>query len=279
MLTEEAIDALLQAARAGSVPVTLYSNDTRRHVYLPVGGGGAGEMRIIDQEAGAATPYRKRGTVLVFDAASFNRIIADNSDAGNAVIYIDRDPAKPAISAVLNGHSDEGPGWGDFRVHLTPRPTPQWTKWRGIDGKMLPQAEFAEFIEDNLADIVDPPGAQALEIASHLEATRSASFKSAIRLNSGAVQLQNLEDLDAKVGPGRIEVPTLFKLALAPFQGIPAYAVEARFRYRIADGRLLLGLKLQRIEDVMRAVLDDIVGQIDAPSAAIVEGIPPEPTK
>lgn len=279
MLTEEAIDALLQAARAGSAPVTVYATDTRRHVYLPVGGGGAGEMKIIDQEAGALTPSRKRGTSVVFDGPSFNRILADNTDAGAAVVYVDRNPDKPAIAAVLNGHGPDGPGWGDFRVHLVLRHTPQWTKWRGIDGAMLPQAEFAEFIEDNLADIVDPPGAQALEIASHLEATRSAAFKSAIRLNSGAVQLQNLEDLDAKVGPGRIEVPTLFKLALAPFQGSPAYGVEARFRYRIADGRLQLGLKLQRVEDVMRAVLDDIVGQLEASGAAIVEGLPPDPTR
>lgn len=279
MFTKEAIDALLLAARAGSEPITIYNAGTQRHVYLPVGPHGGGEMRTINQEAGQATPFRKRGTVTVFDVASLNRLCGENIGAGDATVYINRDPDQPTVTAVLNGHGAAGPGWGDFRLNLAFRPTPQWTKWRSIDGRMLPQAEFAEFIEDNLADIVDPPGAQALEIASHLEATRSASFKSAIRLNSGAVQLQNLEDVDAKVGPGRIEVPTLFKLALAPFQGSPAYAVEARFRYRIADGRLQLGLKLQRIEDVMCAVLDDIVGQIDAPGAVIVEGLPPDPTK
>lgn len=275
---ENNLQAVIEAARKGVEPVKLHTTDTRALFFAPLGQKGEGVFHEHNIEAGADAPFRKRGTVKVFDAASFNMVLADNADAGNIAIYIDRNVEKPSVVAVLNGHGKDGPGWGDFRAEIVFRPTPQWAKWNGIDGKMLPQHAFAEFIEDNLADIAEPSGAQALEIASHLEATRTVNFKSAVRLSSGAVQLQNLEDTEAKVSAGRIEVPEQFILALAPLQGLPLYRVPARFRYRITDGKLTLGIKLQRVEDLMREVLTDVVAKIErGANVSVIEGIAPAP--
>lgn len=270
------IKDIIETARQG-VPFQTIERDTHYQVvYLPHGAGGQGEIVTVNLEKHQSEPARKRGVVAVFDAASFSRILEDNQDAGDITVYIDRNPDKPAIVGVMNGHGAKGPGWGDFRVSMVFRETPQWAKWRKIDGQMLDQAAFAEFIEDNLSDIADPSGAEVLEIASYLEATRSVDFRSAIRLPSGQVQFRNEEKIEAKVKAGEIAVPEIIALGIAPIQGLPPFRVEARFRYRIQDGRLKLGVRLQRVEDLMREVIEQSVSALVLPEgAARVEGIPP----
>jgi len=238
-------------------------------VYLPK----AAEGRIEDLQRFLPTPRRKAGTITVFDAASFNAMVAENTDAGPATVYVDRDVNSPAIIAVLNDHGLEaGPGWRDFRVQIEFRQTPQWKKWRAMDGKMVGQAEFAEFIEDNIADIAEPVGAEMLEIVTYLQATRTTDFKSGVRLSNGNVQFVNIENTEARVGAGRVEVPEQFKLAITPFQGLPLFAVPAKFRYRLNDGKLTMGLKLERIENLMNQVLNETVSQIT--SENIIQGKP-----
>lgn len=268
MMDENDMQSVIAAAREGVAPVLqtpgnlVFSPQTRDFVSL---------------EAFLPAPTRKRGTVTVYDAASLNMVIADNSDAGNVVIYLDRDLNNPRIVAVLNDCGANGPGWRDFRAEIAFRQTPQWQKWKAIDGKMMPQASFAEFIEENLSDIADPPGASMLEIVTYLEATRTVNFKSAVRLSNGAIQLHNAEDIDAKVGSGRIEVPETFTLGLRPFLGTEPYSIPARFRFRIQDGKLHLGFKLQRVEDLMQQLIDDVVAKIErGANVSIIEGKAPE---
>ena len=266
------MQAVIDAARFGMTPVTVDANAAHIVSYTPTHG-----YHETNSETGLPKPLRKRGSVVVFDAASFNMVLADNADAGDIAIYIDRNPTRPAVVAVLNGHGKTGAGWGDFRASIQFRKTPQWEKWTAIDGKMLGQAAFAEFIEDNLEDIADPAGATMLEIATYLEATRTTNFKSGIRLSSGQIQFQNLENLDAKVGAGQIAIPETITLGLAPVQGCPVYRVPARFRYRLTDGKLTLGVKLQRVEDLMASVLDDVVAKIErGANISVIEGIAPD---
>jgi uncharacterized protein YfdQ (DUF2303 family) len=270
------MQAVIDAARQGAAPSKLTEVGTKQWWLVPGIAGHPSAVQLIDTEKAADKPSRKRGTVVCFDAASFNQVLADNADAGNIAIYIDRNPDKPSVVALLNGHGKAGPGWGDFRVSIEFRATPQWTKWKGIDGKMLPQAEFAEFIEDNVEDIATPSGAQMLEIATYLEATRSTNFKSGIRLGSGEIQFQNMENIDAKVGVGQIAIPETFTLGIAPIFGLPPYSVPARFRYRIQDGKLLLGIKLQRVETMMSAIVEDVVGKIErGTNVSVLDGVAP----
>lgn len=289
-MDENNMQAVIDAARTGAVATKLEGNGAVSHFLIP--GSDGGNIKTIDLESGQSIPLRKRGTVQVFDAASLNEILAANHDAGNITIYINRDVNTPSIVAVMNGNGELGAGWGDLRAEIVFRFTPQWLKWKAIDGKMLPQLTFAEFIEDNLGDIVTPTGADMLEIAQDLSAKRSADFKSNVRLADGRIQFQNVENMEAQVGPGQIAIPTSLTLGLAPVYGLPPFKIDARFRYRIEGGKLLLGIKLQRVEDIMSAVVNDMVvgtegteGRasvkgIDAPAGAVmVEGLAPAVTK
>jgi hypothetical protein len=53
-----------------------------------------------------------------------------------------------------------------------------------------------------------------------------------------------------------------------PIQGADTFKIPARFRYRIVDGKLRLGLKLLRIEEVMDQIFDEAVKNI-----AVGEGV------
>lgn len=265
-------DSIIKAAREGCQAQTLDS--AAGVVFLPSHGEGKGE--VIDLEQYQSRPRRKHGSVVVFDAASFNQVIKDNSDAGNIAIYFDRNPNKPSVAAILNGNGISGPGWGDFRVAIEFRPTPQWEKWKARDGKMLSQIDFAEFIEENLEDISDPPGAAMLEIASQLQVIRTVNFKSKVTLSSGAFIFQHDQDDNAKVSAGQIDVPQTFTLGVAPIFGLASYAVPARFRYRIEDGKLRLGFKLQRIETMMAQIIEDVIAKIErGANVSVMDGLPP----
>ena len=268
--------AVIDAAVASAAPTKLTEAGTVQWWLVPGVGGAESDVHEVNTAGALGKPTRKRGTVTVFDAASFNQILMDNGDAGDIAIYIDRNPDKPSVVALLNGHGKGGPGWGDFRAAIEFRATPQWAKWRAIDGKMLTQVLFAEFIEDNVEDIADPAGATMLEIATYLEATRSVNFRSGIRLSSGAIQFQNAEAIDAKVGAGQIEIPEKFTLGVAPIFGLPPYKVPVRFRYRIQDGKLMLGIKLQRVEDMMAQIIEDVIVKLERGSnVSVMDGLPP----
>lgn len=258
--------AIIDAARVGVTPPTLRPDV----VYLPQ------SNKIESLDRFNPTPSRKTGTVTCFDAASFNQVLKDNGDAGNVAIYLDRNPDAPSVVAVLNGNGAAGPGWGDFRAKIQFRPTPQWQKWKAQDGKMLPQVTMAEFIEENLEDIADPAGATMLEIASQLQLIRTVNFRSKVTLQSGVFGFQHDQDDKAMVGAGTVDVPQIFTLGIAPIFGLPSYRVPARFRYRVAEGKLTLGYKLQRIETMMAQIVEDLIAKIErGANVSVMDGLPP----
>lgn len=268
---EHDMEHVITAARLSDKAHKIVEVGSKLHYLVPTQNGP--QNIVIDLEAGLSLPVRKRGLVQVFDAVSFNAILEANADY-TPTIYINRDANAPAIVGVLNGNDVNGPGWGDFRAEIVFRFTPQWLKWKALDGKMIGQVEFAEFIEENLGDVVSPAGADMLEIAQDLSAKRSVDFKSNVRLADGRLQFQNVENMEAQVGAGQIAIPTSITLGVAPVYGLPPFKVEARFRYRIESGKLRLGIKLQRVEDIMAAVVNDMVnGTIAVEGRAAVVGI------
>ena len=264
------LQAVIDAARAGAETKTLHEDGHVMVVYVPGHGDHPGRTEVVTKAT--LEPYRATGAVAVFDAVSLSTLIAVNSYA-HTTVYVDRNPTKPAIVAVLNDHGRDGPGWRDHRVSIQFRKTPQWEKWSAIDGKFLSQMEFANFVEDNLLDIVTPAPADMLEISQHLEVIRTTSFKSSSRPKSGLVKFRNESD---DTTAENVTIPDALVLELAPFVGSPKSLITARFRYRIEGGGLKLGVKLQRIEEVVAEVMDAIVAAIDLPEGAVmVEGVAP----
>lgn len=232
-----------------------------------------GTLEVVNraEDRYLASPRRKTGLIKVYDADSF--LAVWNKQAYDAS-EVFADPIAFKVTGVINADSDAADGiagWRDHTVVLESRKTPQWAAWESRDGQLLEQQSFAEFVEDRVVDFVTPTGAEMLELAQTFMANTKVDFKSAAILSSSQRALQFEETIAARAGhKGQIEIPASFEVGLTPFEGGAAYRVNARFRYRIREGHLSLGFKLDRPEDVLRTAFGDV-------RAAIAESIGDRP--
>lgn len=234
-----------------------------------------------------AAPARKKGTTVLNDAESFI-IVVNDQKGDNTRLFSTIEP--PTFTAVFN-HTAQGTGWGDHRAHYATPLAPEWKAWTGMDGKKANQVDLAQFIENNLIDVVfidknaegapvgevgSPDGATLLEVCRTLEAKKKVDFKSAIRLADGSTQFTYDEDVSGSARQGQLAVPEQFSLGIPVFENGAKYRVDVRLRYRIADGgQLTMWLELIRphktIEHAVKELRESIAG---ATNLKILNGAP-----
>ncbi len=245
---------IIDTATAAAEPTRL--SDTLYGFVVP----NAGTVRLIDIETQRPTPLRKRGHVTLHTAGSLATYVTTHMATGTS-IYADVERA--TIVAVMNDHSVSEPGWGDHQATLTLRHPPGWRLWMSRNAQLSTQEKFAEHIESGLAEIVEPPAADLLEIAQHFQANIKVAFRSAKSLANGQRQLTYEETIDSKAGQkGQLTVPETFTVALQPFEGSATFRVLARLRTRISDGTLAIGYVLDRPEKIWRHAFDDVLTEI-----------------
>ena len=213
------------------------------------------------REAAQVVAIRKKGTAELLDLASFITYAKDQNC--NDVGYIYANPDARKFTAVFNDyHMEVIAGWRDHRASYTAAFTPEFTKWlnkNGVDHSMG-QIQFAEFIEDNMADIVTPFADQLLTVATTIQAKTDINFSSAKRLDNGQVQLGYTEVIDAKAGAdGALTIPREFELGLRLFKNGNGYKLKARLKYRMRDGAVRFWYELDRPE---RAIEDAFAGYV-----------------
>lgn len=228
----------------------------------------AGEIWEVHDTYPTGTPRRSTGTVEVHDAESFVEAIvyrasADSGALGDVVVYADASTC--ALVAVLNDDRPERPDWRDYRVSLRLTRTEEWAAWVAGQG-LGSQQRFAERIEDGLREIVDPSGAEMLELAQTLHINVGVKCKSGHRLANGETQFTYEEDVQASAGKtGTLSIPNEFTLGIVPFIGMEEqpYEVKARLRFKPPrGGDLQIGYILDRPEAVERDAFADIVRRV-----------------
>lgn len=210
-------------------------------------------------------PTRTAGTVELRDQKSFVAYVADRKTKGTR-LYGTHTP-KPGFVAVLNDHQAVEPiaGWRDDRATFECPLSREWQTWTAANGKQMTQEDFARFIEDNLPDVADPPAADMLEISRSLEAKKKVNFASGLRLSNGQHQITYEETVEGTAAKGRLMVPETFALGIAVFEGGDRYHVEARLRYRIADGgKMTMWYDLLRPHKVLEDALSFVWKAIEA---------------
>jgi len=182
-----------------------------------------------------------------------------------------------AITAVLDWHGTDLVGEGNHQARYSLSLTSELHAWLGINGKLMSQSQFAEFIEEHLDDIHSPAPADVLTVANSLSGKRNVAFKSINNLANGDRSLVWEETTDAK-SAGDIRVPSEIVLRIPVFRGAEEatmFEIRALFRYRINDGKLSFEVKLLQVDRIRETAFDHLVEVITEGLNAAFEGKAP----
>lgn len=270
-------------------------------------------LQVRDLERYQDRPVRARGSAEVHDAESFVALVRRWGTEGTTLWATQptTGAAAPSITAVLNDHDPVdlkhtapdatpefhthtptiiGGGWGDHRVTLVTRPDVDWRAWAlrdaghpdptVADRAWMDQVKLAEFLHDQLPNIVDPNPGELLDAVTTFEAKQNVTFNSAVRLEDGAVQMQWVENTDRGTA-GTTQVPSKLTVRIRPFYGAPAVDLDVWIRYRIAKGTIRFGLFRHRPD-----IAEDGAWQrwctevsVGLPGLPLVQGVPAGPVQ
>lgn len=230
-------------------------------------------------------PMRRLGTLQAYDAASFITIVNDYKSSATRIYGNKRPPEKGSVPqetklvAVFDDNAAEQPGWGGFTCAYHMQWSFEFRRWMEWNGKQVGQEQFAVFMEDRYLEVVSPDALTMLEISRSMQAARSANFKKAIHLESGSTQFAYEDTVDAQAGKnGELVVPETFTIAIPVFHGGVKYALNARLRFRLGDGRLALWYEFIEPHRVMEHAIDEVWDAVkEGTSIAVRNAAPPSP--
>lgn len=164
------------------------------------------------------------------------------------------------IVGLIDYHGKDQAAHVAHRATLRLSASVEWALWTKISGQLMPQLEFARFIEENGADIMAPAAADLLEAVRDLQAHRKVNFTKAVRTASDNENFEFTSETEAKTRGG-IELPTRFVLGIPVYFGEPDTEIHAFLRWKIDpdEGGLKLGIALHRAEHVRQSIFQQIV--------------------
>ncbi|WP_337878410.1 DUF2303 family protein [Caldimonas sp.] len=255
-LTDHTIRSLAELGAALTRPTRNPDPHGTHFVALPPGWG------LHDLPTDEVPPHPK-AAVKLRDAASFIRYVNDHKEARSR-IYATLEPAR--FLAVLDDFqtSDtaglaEQADWREFRVEFTVPPSREWQTWTSENRKQMSQLGFAEFLQDQLPDVIAPSGADLLEMSLNFEAAQSGHFVASQRLQDGSHNLTWRADNSG----GTVHLPELIKLCIPVFENEAPREIDARLRYRVKDGALTIWFELVRPHKVLEAAFRETWARIE----------------
>jgi uncharacterized protein YfdQ (DUF2303 family) len=260
-------DVIEELARQAAKPHPVVPGE----VYAVTDRGGV--HHVLDLEHLLENPRRKTGRYQPATIKAFSDYVVTHAGLGTS-IWIDRPSA--SITAIIDDHTEHTPGWGNHRATVALQRTPEWKHWLAADGHYVGQEAFAEHLQDGIEEIRVPDAATMLEIAQSIQGRTNADWKTGTRLDNGEVQFAYQEEVQAGAGrSGQLEVPQEFELAVAPFYGEQPAPITARLRYRIKEGVLRIGYKLNRPDDLELQILGEIETRLSESFTHVYQGTPP----
>lgn len=222
------------------------------------------------------SPRRRSARLAVTELDSFIDAVNRWKLADRTTIWAET--SRPLLVAVIddNPKGQEGAGWrSEFTLTYQPPHSPEWKRWTACSGKELSQDEFAQFLDDNLADVTTIPSAakgeypspvELLEMARNLSIHTNGSFERLIDPTNGTGKLV-IKDEHAAYST---KIWKHFPLALRVFDGGKHYHVDARIRFRLVNGKALFTYSLHLADEIARTAFQEIRAVV----AEKCEGVP-----
>jgi uncharacterized protein YfdQ (DUF2303 family) len=250
--TEAGTIAALAAKASGAHIVK--SSDKREFLIVP---SGFSDKEVSDAYGlKLAKPKYINQTVTIETADSLVDYV--NRFKGNDTVLF-AEISSNRIVALLDYHAPIEAAHVAHRAKLELPFSEEWSLWTRMSGKLMPQLDFARFIEENAADIRTPSAGELLDACRDLQIRRKVNFIKAVRTASDNENFEYSEDTSATTKKGDLELPTKFVLGLPVYFGEPETEVHAFLRWRLDDGQLTLGIQLHRVEHVRQAIFKQIV--------------------
>jgi len=225
-------------------------------------------MAMVSLEQYLESPTRIHRALIATTLESFNRYYNEFKDAvkGNSRIYVDGETV--CVVGILDDHQVDGgalPSWCDHRVIYKCPYSRQWEAWMNMDRRKVGQVEFAEWLEDRTQDVQEPSGADLLSLALDLQVHRKVVYGSATRLESGEHSFSYSEDNQT----GTVEIPASIQLGIPVFQDGTNYAITARFRYRLSEGKLVLWFELVEPQKYVEDAFNEVIAAVNEATETI----------
>lgn len=209
-------------------------------------------------------PDRKVGSANVATLDSFidltNRHKTDHS-----AIFADTNWKSPSLTAIIDYHHKERDGQPDNGKHRIHYPFPlsdEWKAWIGMDGVALQQQEFAEWMEDHIHELTSPDTLEEeqylksfgfkvafpndiMTLSRGLKVHAETRVKSNVVLQSGEGEIAFEEEHRTQDG-GKLVIPGMFIINVAPFFMGDTTRIPVRLRYRVHGGAVTWFFKLYR---------------------------------
>lgn len=222
----------------------------------------------LEQFQPTRKPQYIQRTVAMLESSSFCDYV-NRFKLASSLIFVVVSDTGAKFKAVLDYHG--APASPEFCGHTAlyeTLPTKEWADWMANDKKAMDQVEFASFIEDHMHLIVEPAGADLLELITNIEGHANARFESAMRLQSGGMKIAFNEDVEVRGGnavtkEGSIELPKTIAASIAPFQGAEAVAVTARLKFRIKKPSLVLWYETVQPHIIVRDALKRVLAEVN----------------
>lgn len=244
-------------------------------------------------------PRVRETTDRVQDLASLIALTKRHAHAPETVVLAFADRAAPRIVTVFDYH----PANADRRdarrrAHQVIYPcalSEEWQAWVKVHRQGMKQAQFAEFIEDRISDVVVPSDtefpaakqfatlmgmrladpAELVQLSRGLQVTLGSTFKQAQALSTGESSLTfETRHETTQVANTPVQVPGLFLIAIPAFFGGQRFVMPVRLRYRVSNGGLEWTLVLHRHEqafdDAFRGMLAEI--RTECPAIPVLLG-------
>lgn len=259
---KEVVELLLKVGKQnGAMQIEhVCAADGKPFALVPAG------MEIKDlSEHIPANPDRKRVCVKLNSVISFIEYVNEHKSAHTRIFASMNEPPY-TMTAAVDYHETGPDGKAELITHtavLQLQETDEWKTWKGSDKKAFEHVEFALFIEENLLDVVDPDHADLLEVSMSLQVRDNGYLTSAHKLQDGSVHLDYKADIEAKAGVnGDLTIPEKITINIPVFRGVPAKDIEAYFRYRKHNGRLVLFYQLIRPQKLIDTLVETAIAQV-----------------
>lgn len=213
-------------------------------------------------------PARLQTSVRLDSPESFIAYVETFKTAQTRVFYAVSQCGPPVFGAIMDYHEADGQAaWCEHRATYAPKFTPEWERWLKVNGVHMGQQALGELIEENQRLIVEPPGAELLELVMTLEGSNNIRCNSLMRLESGRAVLNYEQDVTLKgnvsTRQGQIAFPSNLQLALPPFEGARPYPVTCRLRYRIPNRQLEFWYEVVEPHLILEDAAKGIAAQIE----------------